>query len=308
MLKISSFITSYMPLLVIVVAVVAFFLPASFVWIDTSAITILLGVVMFGMGLTLKPSDFKPVFTHPREIIIGELAQFIIMPMLAWLICIVLNLPQELAVGVILVGCCPGGTASNLICYLAGGDVALSVGMTAVSTLLAPFVTPALVLLFAGEVVDVNVVGMFFSIIEVVIIPIIAGFAFNHYCPRLTSSGLKFMPMVSTLTVITIVGIVVSHNASNIMSCSFLVAIAIILHNSLGLALGYLAALIARLKRTKRIAISIEVGMQNSGLATSLAVIHFAQFPLAAVPGAIFSVWHNVSGSVLAGWLKSKKY
>lgn len=153
--------------MVLAVSAVALTVPASFEWISTKAITPMLGVVMFGMGLTLKPSDFKPVLLHPRDILIGELAQFIIMPLMAWTLCKALSLPTELAIGVILVGCCPGGTASNVICYLAKGDIALSVAMTGVSTLLAPLLTPALVLLLAGQSVDVDVWGMFVSIIQV---------------------------------------------------------------------------------------------------------------------------------------------
>ena len=170
--KIASWIASHITLIVVAVTAVALFAPSSFLWIGTGAITPMLGVVMFGMGLTLKPSDFKPVLMHPKEIVIGELAQFIIMPFVAWTLCRLLNLPSELALGVILVGCCPGGTASNVICYLAKGDVALSVAMTGVSTLLAPFATPALVLLLAGETVDVDVLGMFISIVQVVILQI----------------------------------------------------------------------------------------------------------------------------------------
>jgi len=301
-LKLSSNIT----LIVAAVAVVSLFVPASFLWISTAAITPLLGVVMFGMGLTLKPSDFKPIFTHPKEIVIGELAQFITMPGLAWMLCKVLNLPQELALGVILVGCCPGGTASNVICYLAKGDLALSVALTAVSTLLAPVITPALVLLLAGRSVEVDIIGMFLSIVQVVIVPIILGFAVSHYFQGVTQKVVKALPTFSTLAVATIIGIVVSHNALNILSCSLLVAVAVILHNIMGLALGYIVGKALRLRPDRCTAISIEVGMQNSGLATSLAVTHFAMFPMTTVPGAIFSVWHNFSGSIAAQIFRRK--
>ena len=259
---------------------------------------------MFGMGLTLRASDFKPVLMHPREIVIGELAQFIIMPATAWLLCKCLHLPLELALGVILVGCCPGGTASNVICYLANGDVALSVAMTGVSTLVAPIATPALVFILAGKEVDINIIGMFASIVQVVIIPIVAGIALNHYFNNLCKQITPFLPMVSTITIASIIGIIVSHNAQNIISCSLLVALAVILHNLLGLTLGYTVSSIMRLPHDKRTAISIEVGMQNSGLATSLATTHFAFFPMAAIPGAIFSVWHNLSGSIAAHILR----
>ena len=302
--KIPNWIASHITLIVVIVTIIALFVPASFSWVSTGAITPMLGVVMFGMGLTLKPSDFKPVLMHPKEIVIGELAQFIIMPLVAWLLCRLLNLPPELALGVILVGCCPGGTASNVICYLAKGDVALSVAMTGVSTLLAPFVTPVLVLLLAGETVDVDVLGMFMSIVQVVILPIVVGLVVNHYFGNFTQRVIPYMPMLSTLAIAAIIGIIVSHNAQNIMGCSLLVAVAVILHNLLGLSLGYIAGMLTGMSPEKRTAISIEVGMQNSGLASSLAATHFALYPLAAVPGAIFSVWHNFSGSIAAGVLK----
>ena len=292
LIQISAWIATHITLVVVLVTAVALFLPSSFVWIDTSAITPMLGVVMFGMGLTLRPSDFRPVLQHPKDILVGELAQFLIMPSLAWLLCKLLSLPEELALGVILVGCCPGGTASNVICYLAKGDVALSVAMTGVSTLLAPIVTPALVWLLAGESVEVDVAGMFLSIVQVVIVPIVLGVAANHYFQRTTRRIVPLLPMIST--------IIVAHNAASILACSLIVAVAVILHNVLGLALGYGLSSLVGSEPSKRSAIAIEVGMQNSGLATSLAATHFALFPMAAVPGAMFSVWHNFSGSIAA--------
>ena len=298
--KISAWVAAHITLLVVTVSALALAVPASFTWIGTSAIAPMLGIVMFGMGLTLKPSDFKPVLLHPKDILIGEVAQFVIMPSVAWMLCKAFHLPQELAMGVILVGCCPGGTASNVICYLAKGDVALSVAMTGVSTLLAPIVTPALVLLLAGEAVNVDVVGMFMSIVQVVILPILLGLAVNHYFRQVTERITPLLPMISTVAIAAIIGIVVGHNAQQIISCSLIVAVVVILHNLLGLAFGYGAGYLAGIGNEQRTAISIEVGMQNSGLATSLAATHFALFPMATVPGAIFSVWHNFSGSVAA--------
>lgn len=291
---------SNISLIVLAVALLAFFVPQTFSWIGASVISPMLGIVMFGMGLTLKTSDFKPVFVHPKEIIIGELAQFLVMPSVAWLLCRLLQLPTELAIGVILVGCCPGGTASNVMCYLAKGNVAMSVAMTAVSTLLAPVVTPALVLLLGGQAVEVNVVGMFLSIVQVVILPIALGLAVNRFFGGFARKVEPALPMVSTVAIALIVGIVVSANSGNIRSCSLLVALAVMLHNGFGLLFGYLIGLVFGLKPQDRTAISIEVGMQNSGLATSLAATHFAMYPMATVPGALFSVWHNISGSIAA--------
>ncbi len=304
--KISALIASKITLVVLAVTALALFVPGSFNWIGSAVITPMLGVVMFGMGLTLNPSDFKPVLMRPKDIIIGELAQFIVMPLVAWALCKVLALPTELALGVILVGCCPGGTASNVICFLAKGDITLSVAMTGVSTLLAPMLTPALVYMLAGKEVGVDVLGMFMSIVQVVMFPIVFGFAVNHRFARFTEKVTPLLPMFSTLAIAAIIGIIVSHNAEKILSCSLLVGVAVILHNVLGLFLGYLAGKLLGLKHDKRTAISIEVGMQNSGLATSLAATHFAMYPLAAVPGAIFSTWHNFSGSIAASIFSRK--
>lgn len=302
--KTSAWIAAHITLVVLTVTAIGLTVPLSFVWISPQAITPMLGIVMFGMGLTLKPSDFRPVLMHPKDILIGELAQFIIMPLAAWALCKVLSLPPDLAIGVVLVGCCPGGTASNVICYLAQGDIALSVAMTGVSTLLAPLLTPAIVLLLAGQTVQVDVAGMCLSIVQVVILPIALGFAANHYLERATRRVVPLLPMLSTLVIAAIIGIIVAHNASHILSCSLTVAVAVILHNILGLTLGYGAGRLLGLPLPKRAAIAIEVGMQNSGLATSLAATHFAMYPMAAVPGAIFSVWHNFSGSIAAQVLR----
>ena len=249
LIQISAWIAAHITLVVVLVTAVALFLPSSFNWIDTSAITPMLGVVMFGMGLTLRPSDFRPVLQHPKDILVGELAQFLIMPSLAWLLCKLLSLPEELALGVILVGCCPGGTASNVICYLAKGDVALSVAMTGVSTLLAPIVTPALVWLLAGESVEVDVAGMFLSIVQVVIVPIVLGVAANHYFQRTTRRIVPLLPMISTLSIAFIIGIIVAHNAASILACSLIVAVAVILHNVLGLALAMVSPLLSEASR-----------------------------------------------------------
>ncbi|MDO4208969.1 MAG: bile acid:sodium symporter family protein [bacterium] len=297
---ISTWVASHITIIVVLVAASALFYPPSFHWISTKAVTPMLGIVMFGMGLTLKASDFKPVLLHPKEIILGEIAQFVLMPGIAWLLCHLMGLPSDLALGVILVGCCPGGTASNVICYLAKGDIPLSVAMTGVSTMLAPVITPSLVFLLAGEAVNIDISGMFLSIIQVIIIPIASGVCVSHYLQNIRTSVEPYLPMVSTLSIAAIIGIIVSHNSTGIIQCSLTVAVVVVLHNTLGLLAGYSAALLCRIERPKRTAIAIEVGMQNSGLATSLAAMHFAMFPMATVPGALFSVWHNVSGSIAA--------
>ena len=297
---ICDFITRWMGVLVLVAAVSALLLPDLFVGIKPSVINPLLGLVMFGMGLTLRLDDFRIVFSRPKDVITGCLAQFTIMPLLAWILARIFGLTDELALGVVLVGCCPGGTASNVITYLAKGDLALSVGMTAVSTILAPFLTPLLTWLLAGHHVNVDMVSMFLSILWVVILPIILGFIVKSILPKFTERAIAYLPAFSTLAIALIVIIVVSHNAAKLMVGGFLIIVVVMLHNILGLTSGYLIGRMLKLENKKRKAISIEVGMQNSGLASSLATIHFAAYPLATVPGAIFSVWHNISGALVA--------
>ena len=263
-------------------------------------ISVLLGVVMFGMGLATRLADFKVVFSPPRDIAVGCAAQFTVMPALAWMLARLFGLDEALTVGVVLVGCCPGGTASNVITYLAKGDLALSVGMTGVSTLLAPLLTPALTLLLAGRTVDVNAYGMFVNILWVVILPILLGLAAKRFFPNATERAVRFMPTVSSVAIAVIIALVVAANAKRLWAGGVTIFIVVILHNVCGLALGYLIAAALRLAEPKRRALCIEVGMQNSGLAASLAAVHFAAYPMAAVPGAIFSVWHNVSGAFVA--------
>ncbi len=270
-----------MALIVLGVAALAFFAPQTCTWIKTSWINWLLGIVMFGMGLTLKASDFAEVFKRPKDVVLGAVCQFTLMPLLAFLLCKVFHLSPELTIGVILVGTCPGGTSSNVMTYLSHGDVPLSVSMTAVSTLLAPLMTPFLTLVYAGKTVDVNFWAMFVSVLKVVFLPIIIGLVVNHFFGKFTEKAAKALPLVSTTAIV-------------------------MLHNLLGYLTGYLVAKALRLDTTKCRAISIEVGMQNSGLATSLAATHFAQYPLATVPGAVFSVWHNISGALLAAFFNRR--
>lgn len=303
---ISNFISKHIAWIILAVAIIAVFIPESFLWIPTSSINWLLGIIMFGMGLSLKLSDFKVVFTRPKAVLIGCIAQFTIMPILAWLLCLLFDLPAEIAIGVILVGCCPGGTASNVITYLAGGDIALSVGMTGVSTLLAPIMTPILTYALAGHNVDVDVVSMLLSVTQVVIVPVALGFVFNRYMRSVAEKAVSVLPAFSCLAIATIIGLIMSLNAEKVLSSGLLVIGIVISHNLLGLFCGYLIGRTLGLNRPKRIAIAIEVGMQNSGLATSLANTHFAIYPLATIPGAIFSVWHNLSGALVASILKRK--
>ena len=298
--KLCHYISEYMGLLVLAAALLAFVFPATLQHIRPTIINYLLGVVMFGMGLTLNLNDFKILFSRPKDVLIGCLAQFSIMPLLAWLLARAFQLDEALALGVVLVGCCPGGTASNVITYLAKGDLALSVGMTGVSTLLAPFLTPLLTWALAGKSVNVDVVGMLLSILWVVIMPIVVGLIVKWLWPRFTEKAVDYLPAFSSIAIAFIVAIIIAANASRLMAGGLIIVAVVMLHNICGLSLGYLIGRLLGLSDAKRHAISIEVGMQNSGLASSLATIHFAAYPLATIPGAIFSVWHNISGAMVA--------
>lgn len=300
MKKICKLISDYMGVLVLVAAVTAFLWPETISHVKTTIINPLLGVIMFGMGLTLHLEDFRIVFSRPKDILIGSLAQFTVMPLMAWTLARIFNLDEALTVGVVLVGCCPGGTASNVITYLSKGDLALSVGMTGVSTLMAPIVTPLLVWLLAGKTVDVDVVSMFLSILWVVILPIILGLIIKQLWPRITERATNYLPALSSLTIALIVMIIIAASADRLMEGGLIIILVVILHNICGLSMGYLIGLLLRLPWAKRKALSIEVGMQNSGLASSLATLHFAAYPMAIIPGAIFSVWHNISGAIVA--------
>ena len=298
--KLSNFISKYMAVCVILVAAIALFQPWTFKWAAPN-IALLLGIVMFGMGTTLRLRDFRLVFQRPKDVFVGALAQFTIMPGLAWLLAKGFGLPPELAAGVILVGTCPGGTSSNVMTYLARGDVALSVSMTMTTTILAPVVTPLLTWWLAGAWVDISLSAMMMSIVKVVIVPIVGGILVNSLFGNVVQKYVKLLPLISVVAIVLIVGGVVSQR---IMETGALIMLVVMLHNLLGYALGFGIAKALRMDIAKVKAISIEVGMQNSGLATSLAMMHFGA--AAAIPGAIFSVWHNISGSLAANYLSSR--
>ncbi|MED1605448.1 bile acid:sodium symporter family protein [Cytobacillus kochii] len=299
---ISNLAGKYFAFLVIIAAVFAYLYPPLFL-VFGGYITLLLGIVMFGMGLTLKPVDFKLVFSHPLPVLLGFVAQFTIMPLTAFAIAYFLQLPPELAAGLVLLGSVPGGTASNVMVYLAKGNVPLSITMTSMSTLLAPIMTPLILLALAGQWMPVNAWQMFLSIIQVIIIPIILGIVVQKLLPTLVEKSLNVVPLISVTAIIIIVTAVVAGNAEKLATAGLLVFIAVMLHNAAGLLLGYLAGLMFKMDEGTRRAISIEVGMQNSGLGVTLALAHFG--PVAAIPSALGAVWHNISGPILATyWAK----
>lgn len=261
-------------------------------------VSLLLGLIMFGMGLTLSAEDFHLVMRRPRYMLAGAAAQFTIMPLAGYALAVLFDLPPELAVGVVLVGAAPGGTASNVITWFARGDVPLSVAMTSVSTLLAPAATPLLVLWLAGRWVPVPAAEMFLSVLKIILVPVVAGLLVHRLFPRLVRAVEPGLPLVSVAGIVVIVGAVVGVNAERIAASAGLMLLLVFLHNAIGLVLGYAAGAAIRMGEPQRRALSIEVGMQNSGLAVSLALTHFS--PPAALAGALFSVWQNLSGSLLA--------
>ena len=298
--KIKNIFINYMAIIVLVVAAISLFAPKSALWIQTSWINYLLMLVMFGMGMTLKLNDFVLVFTRPKDIICGVIAQYSIMPLIAFGLSYLFNLDAALTAGVVLVGTCPGGTASNVITYFAKGDIALSVCMTSVNTLLAPILTPLITFLLLKTTVDVDVVGMLLGIINVIIVPILLGFILNKFFVKFTQKFAEFLPIVSTIAICMIIATIISHNVEKIYTSGIIVLSVVILHNFLGFCFGFIVGKMLKMTPAKIKAFSIEVGMQNSGLATSLAGTVFSMLPMATVPGAIFSVWHNISGAILA--------
>ena len=295
--RISSVASGYFALWVLLASAIALLWPSTFLFL-LPHIRIVLGVIMFGMGMTLSLADFERVLTRPAAVGAGVGAQFVAMPLLAFGIAALLHLPPELAVGFILLGTCPGGTASNVITYLARGDVALSVTMTSISTLLSPLLTPLLTLWLAGHWMPIPVADLFLSILQIVLVPVVLGVLAQRYFSKAVARGVEIMPLVSVTAIVAIVGAIVGRNAEQILSIGPLIFLGVVAHNGLGLLLGFGAGSAFRFGTAQRRALAIEVGMQNSGLAVALAAAHFS--PAAALPAALFSVWHNVTGPLLA--------
>lgn len=290
-------ITQLFPVWALVASALALLHPHWFTGLK-AAIVPLLGLVMFGMGMSLTPANFAEVLRRPRVLALGVFLQFLLMPLLAWGLAAVLALPPYLAAGLILVGSCPGGTASNVICYLARGDVALSITLTTLSTLLAVFLTPLLTWAYVGQSVPVPVWDMLLSILKMVIVPVLLGVALNRYWGPRLGVAKRVFPLVSVFSIVVIIAIIVALNEARLQSLAWVVGLAVVSHNLLGLLGGYWLA--RALRYSPRIArtLSIEVGMQNSGLGVALAVQYLT--PLAALPGALFSIWHNLAGSAVA--------
>ena len=303
--NISQKISKNIGIIIIVFSLIAYFSPQYFSWM-TSYTTIFLAIAMFGMGTSIDTRDFKKIIKNPKEVLIGSLAQFTIMPLLAWLLAITFHVNKDIALGIILVGSCPGGTASNVITHIAGGDVSMSVSMTILSTLLAPIVTPALVYLLAGRWVDVSIIAMFKSVVKVILLPVLLGISIKKINPTAVSKSKDVFPLISSLAIILIISGIIGANADKIAQSGLIVLVIVAIHNALGLLGGLLVAKLAKMDYDKATALAIEVGMQNSGLAIELASVNFALNPLATLPGAIFSIWHNIAGSIFASIRRNK--
>ncbi|PWH07900.1 Bile acid:sodium symporter [Brachybacterium endophyticum] len=285
------------PLLILAAAAFAFLVPSAGLAI-APATNVFLGVIMFAMGLTLTIPDFTLVVKRPLPVLIGVLAQYLVMPLVGFGVTVLLQLPPELAAGVILVGCAPGGTSSNVINYLSKADTALSVTMTSISTLLAPLLTPLLTLWLAGAYLPIPAGEMAMSIVKMVLIPVVAGLVIRLLFSRIVDRILPALPWVSVVGISLVVIAVVSGSVDQIVAAGALVLLAVVLHNGFGYLLGFWFARVLRQPiRTSR-TVSVEVGMQNSGMAATLAASYFS--PAAALPGAVFSIWHNLSGALLA--------
>ncbi len=308
-----KFLANHASVVVIFAAMLGYLLPGTFLWVEGITQTCILGFIMLTMGLTLTAADLRILASRPWDICLGTLAQFTIMPLVAFSLTHLFGLSTGLSIGLILVGCCPGGVSSNLMSYLCRGDVAFSVGMTTVSTLLAPFVTPALVLLLADQSVEIDAVGMFLNILIVTLLPISLGFGMNAWLGKREAFAKVrgVMPSFSVVALAFIVGGVVSHVKPFLedegLGLLLVTFAAVFCHNSLGYLLGYMIGHVFRFSKAKNRTISIEVGMQNAGLATNLASTFFmAANPLSVVPCAISCAWHSISGTLLANWFASR--
>jgi bile acid:Na+ symporter, BASS family len=304
-LKFSNFVQKTFALWVLAFAALAMLSPESFIWLK-SYIPWMLGIIMFGMGMTMTVDDFKGVLQSPKAVCIGVAAQFIVMPVLAFLLCKLFSLPPEIAIGVILVGCCPGGTASNVITYMAKGNTALSVACTSVSTLLAPLLTPIIFYLLASQWIEINAWSMLISILQVVLLPIILGLVVRAILKQNVQYYMPVMPLISVVAIVAIVAAIIAGSKGQILESGLLILAVVMLHNGLGYLIGFWASRMFKLPYADSKAVAIEVGMQNSGLGVALAAVHFAASPMTAVPSAIFSLWHNISGPALATYWASR--
>jgi len=292
-------ITGLFPLWAILFSTAAYLNPSIFTWMKSFIVQFLM-VIMFSMGVTLTIADFKRAIQRPKIIGLAVLLQYFIMPLAAFLISKLLGLSTELMIGMVLVGSVSGGTASNVICYLGKADVALSITMTMVSTLLAVAATPFLTWLYLGTTVPVPVFDMLFSLLNIVFVPVILGVVINTFFHKYITAIKPVFPLISMLSIVTVIAVIVGINQAKITNLGLIVVIAVVFHNIIGLIFGYATSRCMGYDKKTCRTVAIEVGMQNSGLGVALAIKYFSA--ISALPGAIFSIWHNLSGSLLASY------
>ena len=292
------------PVLAITASCLAFVFPE---WLvdQKSLIFPLLILIMLGMGMTLKVTDFISIWRLKKLIMLGVGVQFLVMPLAAWGLATLLQLPLELLIGLVLVGSTAGGTASNVMAYLAKGNVALSVSMTLTSTVLAVGALPLLTWLFLGQMIAVPMQSLFVTLLTLILLPLILGMAINYGLGEKINIIKRFMPSISMLSIVWIIAIIVALNHSNLYASSFVLILAVMLHNIIGMSAGYWVTRAMGYDSILARTLAIEVGMQNSGLSVALALKYFT--PLSALPGALFSIWHNVSGAIFATYWQKRK-
>lgn len=305
MKRIFKFIEKYYIIILLVAIVISLLYPNSFKWVlskyeGINILNLLLSIILFTMGTTLKADDFINVFKNPKEIAVGISAQYLIMPLIALVFARIFSLDTSLTIGLILVGTVPGGTASDVITFLSKGDVALSVSLTAVSTVISPILTPLITLLLIGNQIPFDPIDMFISIIEIVIIPIILGLILNYKFPDFCEKLKDYLPAISSIVICLIVAGVIGANKQAILTSSGIIIVVIILQYFTAMSLGFGIGYLAGMGKKQIITVAIELAFQNSGLSTSLAKTHFPNLSQATVPGALYSVWQNFAGSLLA--------
>lgn len=306
LIKTSRFCNKTFALWVVVFGILGFAFPSVFVLVGPY-VTILLGIVMFGMGLTLSTADFQEIFRRPKDVLVGVIAQFTIMPLSALFLCWALDLPPDLAVGLLLLGCAPGGTASNIVAFLARGDVALSVTITSCTTLLAPIATPSLMYLFASQWLAIDPYSMFLSIVQVIVLPIAAGVVVHKLLGNKIELAAAGLPIVAVFSVMLIVSAVVAATRDQLLTAGLLAFVGVAAQNAIGMVLGYFAGKFTGMNYAKCKTLCFEVGMQNSALGVALASVHFAANPMTALPSAVGALWHNIACPLVATWFQSRR-
>lgn len=312
MKRLFKFIEKYFFIIILIAVAISIIIPNSFNWVlegfmGINIINILLGIILFGMGTTLKIEHFVKVFRKPKEILLGVSAQYLIMPLIAFTLASLFSLNEALTVGLVLVGTVPGGTASDVITFLAKGDLALSVSLTAVSTVISPILTPIITLILIGNQIAFNPVDMFISIVQIVIIPIALGLTLNYKFPEFCEELKFYLPTLSAIVIAIIVAGVIGPNKEAIVGSSMIIIAVIILQYFIAMFLGFAVGYLSGMNRKQIITIAIELCFQNSGLSTSLAKTHFPSLTMATVPGALYSVWQNFAGSIIA-YILTKYY